>query len=213
MSEERRSITEQGNPRKPQGSAGKEMLMGMNAHHGQVTAWAIDHFAFTGSERVLDIGCGGGAALRRLAEKVPEGHLTGVDYSEVSVALTMENDADLIGQGRLDVMQASVSELPFADNSFDRIITVESFYFWEKPESDLREVLRVLDKGGTFLIVADIYGDAELDEVSRENIRKYELFNPTLAEYAHLLEGAGFTDVQIHTQPGTTWVCAEGHKA
>ena len=71
----------------------------------------------------------------------------------------------------------------------------------------------MLDKGGTFLIVADIHGDAELDDVSIENILKYSLFNPTLAQYRQLLEGAGFTDVQVHTQPGTTWVCAEGHKA
>ena len=213
MSEERRSITEQGNPRKPQGSAGKEMLMGMNEHHGPVTAWGIGHFQFTGSERVLDIGCGGGAALRRMAEKVPSGHLTGVDYSKVSIALTSECNADLISQGRLNVVQGIVSALPFEDNSFDRIITVESFYFWENPESDLREVLRVLDKGGTFLIVADIHGDAELDDVSIENILKYSLFNPTLDQLRQLLEGAGFTDVQVHTQPGTTWVCAEGHKA
>ena len=127
MSEERRSITEQGNPRKPQGSAGKEMLMGMNEHHGPVTAWGIDHFSFSGSERVLDIGCGGGAALRRMAEKVPSGHLTGVDYSKVSIALTSECNADLISQGRLNVVQGIVSELPFEDM---RVRVPEAYDSW-----------------------------------------------------------------------------------
>ena len=207
-----RSITEQGNPAKPHGSAGFEMLTRMNDSHYAVTGWALEHFSFTGSERVLDIGCGGGATLHRIAEKITTGHLTGADYSPVSVELSTRNNQEYVNSGKMNITEASVESLPFNDNSFDRIITVESFYFWPDHQENLREVYRVLDKDGVFLIVADVYGDAELSEESMEGIRKYSLYNPTRAEFRKLLENAGFINVKIHTREGTSWICAEGRK-
>lgn len=79
------SVTELGNPRKPQGSAGVEMLGRMNESHSGLTGWALDFFNWNEDDKVLDIGCGGGAALRRMSEHIVSGHLTGIDYSDVSV--------------------------------------------------------------------------------------------------------------------------------
>lgn len=206
------SITELGNPAKPVGAAGEEMLSGMNERHAPVTEWAVGHFEFSGNERVLDIGCGGGAALKRLSAFVPDGHLTGIDYSPLSVELSRRNNAELIDSGKMEIIQASADDMPFEDESFDRIITVESFYFWKDHGACLKEVYRVLAGGGRFLITADIHGGAELTEEELEGVRKFELFNPTPDEFRQLLENAGFTDVKIHTIPGKNWICAEGNK-
>lgn len=207
-----KSVTELGNPAKPQGTAGEEMLNRMNESHYAVTGWALEFFEFSGNENVLDIGCGGGETLRRMAEKINGGHLTGVDYSAVSVKMSRERNSENISCGKMGIVEASVENLPFEDNSFDKIITVESFYFWKNPQEDLKEVYRVLAENGTFLIVADIYGGAELSEDEIKNIRKYNLFNPTPEEFENLLENAGFKDVKIHTKDGTSWICAEGRK-
>lgn len=213
MNEEKHiSVTELGNPRKPRGSAGEQMLNRMNESHRSVTEWALGFFDLNGIERFLDIGCGGGETLKTVSKLIPNAMLTGVDYSELSVGLTRKNNADLVDSGKLTVTWADVADLPFADESFDRIITVESFYFWSDPQNDLREVCRVLSKGGVFLIVADVYGDAELTPENIASIEKYNLFNPTLAEFESLLKNAGFRDVSIHTKKGTSWICAEGRK-
>jgi len=207
-----KSLTELGNPAKPQGKAGEEMLRDMNLHHYNVTGWALDFFEFTGGEKVLDIGCGGGETLKRMAEKITSGHLTGADYSEVSVKLSRENNAESIESGKMDIVLASVEDLPFENGTFDKIITVESFYFWSDPQENLREVHRVLKNGGKFLLVADIYGGAELTEQDIENIKKYDLYNPTPSELETLLVNAGFSDVKIHLKENTTWICAEAGK-
>lgn len=212
MSNEKKSITELGDPRRPHGEAGAEMLAGMNLRHYDVTGWALEHFEFSSTDRVLDIGCGGGETLRRLSESVAKGSVTGLDYSELSVRLSAERNKADVESGKMKIVEASVEKMPFADNSFDKIITVESFYFWSDPQEDLREVYRVLDKGGRFLIAADIHGDAELDEKDLESIEKYGLFNPTIKEFRELLENAGFRDVAVHTKDGEKWVCAEGNK-
>ena len=83
---------------------------------------------------------------------------------------------------------------------------------WPGPANDLKEVFRVLAPEGQFLIVADIYGGADLDEDSLRSIEKFSLFNPTPEEFEELLKGAGFKNVEIHTKKGTTWICAEGKK-
>lgn len=212
MKDKKVSITELGDPRKPHGDTGAEMLAGMNEHHAPVTDWALGFFEFRDNDNVLDIGCGGGEAIRKMSQKVKNGKIIGVDYSELSVKLSTKHNINDVECGKVKVAEASVEKLPFEDNSFDKIITVESFYFWPEPQQNLKEVYRVLAKGGKFLIVADINGDAELDKEDIEGIQKYRLFNPTLAEFYELLENAGFKAIKIHTQDGKKWVCAEGNK-
>lgn len=204
--------TEEGNPAKPQGEAGAEMLSRMNESHEGVTNWGLSHFQWTGNEQVLDIGCGGGATLHRLSQHVTTGHMTGPDYSVISVAQSQKyNEADIIA-GKMDVLEGSVEELPFDDAFFDKITTVESFYFWPDPQENLKEVRRVLKPSGTFLLIADVYNHENLAEKTKENIAKYHMFNPTLEEYQQLFTNAGFQDVHVYTQNGEKWVCVEGHK-
>lgn len=205
-------VTEQGNPRHPEGEAGAQMLARMNESHAAVTEWALGFFQMQPDDDVLDIGCGGGATLARLAGRVPEGHLTGLDYSEVSVEATRRYNPVLIETDRLDVLQGSVEQMPFDDESFDRIVTVESFYFWPDPEANLCEVRRVLRTGGQFLLVADIYDTPDLSAEERANIERYELQNPTPEEFQRLFQAAGFREIAIHTQPGTHWICVEGRR-
>lgn len=212
MNEEKRSVTELGDPSRPHGEAGKEMLSGMNERHTPVTEWALSFFELSPDDCVLDIGCGGGETLRKLAEMLPEGKFTGLDHSELSVSMSIERNKSSIDAERMEIILGSVNALPFPDNSFIRIITVESFYFWPDPAEDLKEVCRVLAPDGQFLIVADIHGGAELSDEDLANIRKYGLFNPTPEEFETLLINAGFSKVIIHTRPDKTWICAEARK-
>ena len=87
---------------------------------------------------------------------------------------------------------------------------MESFYFWPEPLENLKEVCRVLKKSGTFLLVADIYQKEGLPEHALENIKRYDLFNPTKEQFYELFKNAGFTLAQVHTKPGTDWICVEG---
>lgn len=206
------TITEIGNPARPQGEEGKLMLSRMNDEHYDVTTWALSFFSFNENDNVLDIGCGGGRTLNRMAENITSGHLTGVDYSRTSVEMSKDMNSDLINSGKMDIIEASVESLPFDDDSFDKIITVESFYFWPDPVENLKEVLRVLKPSSKFLLVADIYDRDDLSDKQKDNIKKYNLFNPSLEKFSTLLKSAGFSKVIIHTKEATTWVCAEGIK-
>lgn len=206
------SITELGNPAKPHGEAGELMLKRMGVSHKNVTDWALSHLDVKGTENVLDIGCGGGDALKKMSSKITSGHLVGADYSKVSVKLSKKNNICDVDNGKMKIIQADVENLPFDDNSFDIIYTIESFYFWKNPVECLKEVHRVLAPNGVFMIIADIHGDAKLSQDEIDNVKKYNLFNPTLAQFKALLEKAGFFNIKIHTKDGEKWVCTESVK-
>lgn len=205
-------VTRKGNPRKPQGEEGTQMLLRMNDSHAAVTQWALGFLDIRESDHALDIGCGGGATLARLSARIGPGHVTGVDYSPVSVALSRETNAADVSSGKMDVQEASVEALPFGDDTFDKIVTVESFYFWPNPVENLAEVRRVLKPGGVFLLVADIYQKEGLSKETLENIARYQLLNPTPEEFSAMFRQAGFAESKVHTKEGTNWICVEGIK-
>jgi len=212
MQDNESRVTEAGNPAMPEGACGAQMLDRMNRSHEDVTNWALDLLVFDAGYDCLDIGCGGGATLRRISRRMGEGcgHVTGVDYSPVSVERSRKFNAADVAAGRMSVIEASVDDLPFADSSFDVVTTVESFYFWPNPECDLAEVWRVLRPGGRFLLVADIYDKPDLPADASENIEKYQLTVLTPEGYMRLFERVGFSSCEVHLRDGTSWIAVEG---
>ena len=191
--EKQKAVTAAGNPAKPTGEAGEQMLARMNESHAPLTAWGLSHFTWRGDEAVLDIGCGGGANLRRMSAHVTTGHLTGIDYSATSVQTSRQTNAAAIAAGKMEIYEGSVEALPFADNTFDKITTVESFYFWHNPQENL-------------------YGHDGLSAEVRENIKRYHLYNPTPETFETIFRDAGFPSVQVHIEKDHRWICIEGQK-
>ena len=202
--------TAEGNPRRPEGEAGRAMLVRMNESHAQLVEWGLAQIDLRAGDTVLDIGCGGGNTLARMAQRVTEGHLVGIDYAETSVEASRAFNAGLIEAGRMEILHGSVEHLPFADGQFDAVVTVESFYFWPSPEESLKEVARVIRRGGTFLLLAEIHGRDDLPEGIRAKVAEYSLTNPTPEEFERLFRAAGFSDVTMAFKDGEYWIAVRG---
>ncbi len=69
------------NTRKPEGFGGKIMVAMMNVGHSAVARWGLQFLNAAPDARVLDCGCGGGANIKRLLKKCPQGIVKGIDYS------------------------------------------------------------------------------------------------------------------------------------
>lgn len=205
-------ITELGNPAKPSGNAGKVMLTRMNDTHYEITSWVLDLMELDNYDSVMDVGCGSGLTLRRIAERITGTGFTGLDYSMTAIKLSESTNAEFIKEGRSSFIQASVEKIPIEDNVFTKVISVESFYFWPDHVENLKEIKRVMKDGGKIFVACDIYDSPDLTEHEKDNIKKYNLFNPSLDEYERIFKDAGFRDVKINTKEGTTWVCAQGTK-
>ena len=144
------------NMRKPQGKLGNIQLKSMNKEHTPVSLWCLKHLNIKDEDTVLDIGCGGGMNINRMAENAKK--VYGIDYSIESVKLSREVNEKLINEGKVEVMEGNVINLPFEDNTFDIVTAFETIYFWPDIEKSFGEVKRVLKPGGIFLIGMETNG-------------------------------------------------------
>ncbi|MFL5615443.1 MAG: class I SAM-dependent methyltransferase [Gemmatimonadaceae bacterium] len=199
--------------RKPADRAGRAVLDRMNVSHAGVTVWGLEQVEIRKDFTILDVGCGGGRTIQRLAAIAAPGRVFGVDHSSESVAASRETNERLIEEGRVDVQQANVSQLPFPDEMFDLVTAVETHYYWLDLPRDVREVLRVLKSGGRFVIIAETYRGRRNDWLYRPvmtlMLRAAYL---TPAQHRQLLVDAGYANVRVAVESGKGWICAIGMK-
>ena len=114
------------NTRKPMGLGGKIMVAMMNLGHSPVARWGLCFLELTLDAKVLDCGCGGGANIKRLLKKCPEGIVKGIDYSPVSVEKSKKVNEAAIARRVCTVLQGSVGGYDlFADDWFDAVTAFE----------------------------------------------------------------------------------------
>ena len=91
--------------RKPEGKLGRLMISGMNSGHAKLTDWGFTQLPEIPVKKAVDLGCGGGRSVSLLLEKFPGSHVTGVDYSPLSVDKAREYNRDEIDAGCCTIMQ------------------------------------------------------------------------------------------------------------
>ena len=102
--------------RKPTGWLGRIVVRGMNMGHSEMTNWGLGHISIRKNDTILDVGCGGGGTIRKLARIATEGKVHGIDYSEESVRISTKTNRGLIEAGRVKIRHGSVSSLPYPDS-------------------------------------------------------------------------------------------------
>src|SRR5580704_4755328 len=145
---------------KPRGWLGRFTLWRMNSSHSKLTDWGLANISIEKHYAILDVGCGGGRTVSKLASIAAQGKVYGIDYSEESVAATKKTNARSIEAGSVEVRHGSVSQLPFSDGMFDLVTAVETHFWWPNLRADMREIFRVLKRGGTLIVVAEVYKGA-----------------------------------------------------
>ena len=115
--------------RKPSGLIGRIMGHWMNWQHSRLTKWAIQLMDVRPDDHVLDIGCGGGIAIKRIAKIAVDGVVAGVDYSEIMVQQALQCNAATVRAGRMTVKPGSISALPYEDESFDKVYAHEPLQY------------------------------------------------------------------------------------
>lgn len=135
----------------------------------------------------LDAGCGTGGMILRLRGQEPAWQWSGIDFMPIACELARQR----CGPGT-DIRVASITELPFADASFDAVVSADVVCQVENPETAAREFFRVLRPGGLAVVNVPAYMWMwSYHDDSCQTKRRY-----TRPELAGLLRGAGFGAVE-----------------
>lgn len=163
----------------------------MEKEHRPIVEPALALMRFAPNENILDVGCGGGWLVRELASRVPQGRVVGMDLSDEMLARARRNS---VNTPNAEFMLGSVDAIPRDANSFDRVISVESSYYWPDPAAGIREIFRVLRPGGSAWILINYYRDNPYCH-QWGKILKIPAHLLFAEEWAELFRKAGFTDV------------------
>ena len=198
------------NAGKPAGFMGRVMICGMNIFHARVADWGMSRMNIDTPSEIAELGCGGGKNIRDLLMKYPASHVTGLDYSPLSLQKAQEYNADMISAGRCNVIEGDVSSMPFADEKFDLATAFETIYFWPGLVKCFAEVRRILKPGGHFVIVSESDGRDKPSQWFNSIIDAMNLYTPEEIESA--LKSAGFMNIHMEHHESHSWIVVDAEK-
>ncbi len=188
------------------------MAMLMNRSHSKATDWGLTHVSVRPDDVILDVGCGGGRTISKLAGMTMNGKVYGVDYSEDSVKVATKQNKTLIEAGRVEIVHGSVGSLPFPDNFFDLVTAVETYYFWPDLTENLKEIKRTLKPQGQLILINEAYKHENFEERNSKwaKLGNFECYTPE--EFRKFLDKSGYTSINVDVLEEKNWITVTGVK-
>ena len=177
----------------------------MEQHHLDITEKTIRLMNLRPGERILDLGCGSGWATRLLARMVGEGpegfgQVIGVDVSDEMIRVARADSKDF---DNVMFVWGSAAQIPWEENFFDKVLSIESFYYWPDQERGLAELFRVMAPKGRLFILINLYKDNPYSLQWVDKL-KVPVHVRSAAEYVDLLKSHAFEDVTYRQIPDDT---------
>src|SRR5215472_13425693 len=169
----------------------------MRNHHLDITEKTLRLMNLRPGERVLDLGCGSGWATRMLARMVgdgPEGfgQVVGLDVSDEMIRQARAESKDF---ENILYVWGSAEKIPWEENFFDKVLSVESFYYYPNQERSLMELFRVMSPRGRLFILINLYTDNRYSLQWVDKL-KVPVHVRSAAEYVELLKKHAFENVE-----------------
>jgi SAM-dependent methyltransferase len=180
-----------GNPRGEVGLAVGEFMNRVNLKLSEDAYRRLD---LQTADHVLEIGVGNGLFIDSLLKGAPGVRYTGVDISETMLAEAAKANPLAVKNGQVNLLLASVDDMPLDDASIDRAVTVNCIYFWPDPASALTEIRRVLKPAGC-LLVAAISPETAATSPHFKLELGFRIYDADALEKMH--RAAGFTSVSV----------------
>ena len=177
----------------------------MERHHLDITEKTIRLMDLRPGERVLDLGCGAGWATRLLARLIadgPEGfgQAVGVDVSDEMIRRARAASKDF---DNILYVWGSAQQIPWEENFFDKVLSVESFYYYPDQERALAELFRVMAPRGRLFILINLYKDNPYS-LQWVDTLKVPVHVRSEAEYVDLLKKHAFENIEARRIPDDT---------
>lgn len=180
--------------RKPHGKEGIETIKNMNKNHERISEFAFKCIKINKDDKIIDIGCGGGVNIDKFLKKT-NNNVYGLDYSEVSVSESTKRNKEAVNEGRCEIIQANVMDMPLEDEQFNIVSAFETIYFWPDLNVAFKEIYRILKNNGQFMIGLGTDGHHPDDKKWLNEVEGMNLY--TKEDLSEYLENAGFKSISL----------------
>jgi ubiquinone/menaquinone biosynthesis C-methylase UbiE len=187
-----------GQYRRPSGIVGWWIGRLMVEQHRTENLWTVDLLDVQLSDHILEVGFGAGFAIQEIARRLTTGVIVGVDFSTTMLDAACRRNSRLMKLGRVDLRYGDATQLPFSENSFDKVFSIHSLYFWKDTLTGLNEIKRVLKLGGT-IVLTFLPRDRWKGDTPSEPLRTPEFKVYSGDELKNLLLQVGFNNLRIET--------------
>jgi ubiquinone/menaquinone biosynthesis C-methylase UbiE len=182
--------------------AGSGDVSEMEEQHRPIAEKVIARMDLAPHDSVLEVGCGEGWLARRLAGICTAGGVVGIDVSDEMINLARSKSAEA---GNLMYAVGAAEEIPWAEDYFTRVLSVESAYYWFSPERAVRELFRVAAHGGRVFLLLSYYKENPHSHHWQQHVDlPFRLMSAD--EWAELLTAFGFQQVATERIPDDTTV-------
>ena len=173
------------------------MAAGMERRHRRLAERMLDRVSISSDGCLLDVGCGNGWLARLIAGRVPEAAVVGIDVSMEMVHQARLDCADLVNAM---FAPGAAEEIPWAEEYFTHVISIESAYYWRDPAKAAREIFRVAKPAGTFHILINYYEENRFS-AGWDAETGLTLHRLNAVDWVDLFASAGFDDVTSEQIP------------
>lgn len=147
------------------------------------------------NECVLEIGFGPGKLMAEIAAGLDRGIIEGIDFSDAMTAAAEKRNKRFIADGIVKINRGDFEHTRYRENSFDKVLSAHTVYFWRNPETILCSIHKILKPGGKLLLGFGERAQMERGHLSPDVFRLY-----SKSDVLSLLERAGFSAIQVITR-------------
>ena len=159
----------------PSGKLGIEVAQEMNKMNSFISKITYGLLQMKDSEKVLEIGLGNGKFIKDIVNSRSKIYYTGIDISKTMITEAKKLNQNFIQLGNVDLINADIEKMPFWDETFNKVCTINTIYFWKKPLIALKEVYRVLTNEGIFIISFRPYIEGQTLNFTEYGFREYKV--------------------------------------
>ena len=184
--------------RHPAGIFSGNVARMMNRINAGINKMTIQLLEIKPSDRVLEIGFGGGSALEEVAGLLQNGLVCGIEISDAMLKRARKTFDNPINQGKMELREGNSAKIPYEAGFFDKVYAINCIYFWPDPMVHLKEIHRVLKDGGKVILSLRPIEDLDKFPPARHGFILYSDI-----QLQNLLSEAGFSDIRIEHRKDT----------